>query len=100
MIIDVRCRVPTKEAGSYFNKQAQKFGLTGPSAEIGTEESYFRDLAEAGVTTGVSVSGNSPGGKVARWDLPDREAPNEEMARIQAENPGKFIGVGGIVACG
>ena len=101
-IVDVRCRLTSFEAGDYFRKAKLK-NKSAPTSEafrVGTVEAYFGDLDRAGVTTGVSVSGNNPGGSIGKWTLPDRTTPNDLLADVQSKNWGRFLGVAGVDASG
>jgi predicted TIM-barrel fold metal-dependent hydrolase len=98
MIIDVRCRLTTREAGNYFLQNSKSFGRVVPVLEDGSEEASWNELAEAGITTAVSVSGNSPGMQIGRLSLADRTTSNDLMAAMQRSHPGKFVGVAGIDA--
>jgi predicted TIM-barrel fold metal-dependent hydrolase len=117
VIIDMRCRLTTREAAKYFFASMEKAGRLSevPSLVEGTTESFFREIAAAGVTTAVSVSGMNPGGvrRVRRTPhtLPkddlgaplkygvkyqDRSTSNDLLAQVQKEYPGRFIGAAGI----
>ena len=74
MIIDVRCRLTTKEGSDYSRTQTQKSGQFGKieAFKDGTEEKFFEEIGQSGVTTAVSVSGNNPGMKLGYKQLPDR----------------------------
>ena len=100
MIIDMRCRLTTSEGSDYFRIQTKKSGMWErvDAFQEGTEESFFTEVAQAGVTTAVSVSGNNPGMKLGSKDLPDRTTSNDYMADVQRRNWGRFIGVAGIDA--
>lgn len=98
MIIDMRCRLTSKKESEYFAVQTKNFGLSIPAMEKGTTEAFFEEIANAGVSTAVSVSGNSPGAKIGKWDLPPRTTSNDTMAQLQKDNPGRLIGVAGIDA--
>lgn len=102
MIIDVRCRLTTKEGSDYFRTQTQKSGAYGRIAAFkdGTEETFFEEINAAGVTTAVSASGNSPGMKLGDKELPNRTTSNDLMAEVQKRHWGSFIGVAGIDAGG
>jgi predicted TIM-barrel fold metal-dependent hydrolase len=99
VIIDMRCRLTTKEAGKYFYASMAKAGRLAevPALVEGTIDAFFKEIGEAGVTTAVSVSGNSPG--LRRGDkvlMPDRTTSNDLLAEVQKAYYGKFIGVAGI----
>ena len=100
MIIDMRCRLTTSEGSDYFRIQTKKSGMWErvDAFQEGTEESFFTEVAQAGVTTAVSVSGNNPGMKLGSKELPDRTTSNDYMADVQRRNWGRFIGVAGIDA--
>jgi uncharacterized protein len=100
MIIDARCRLTTKEAGAYFAKVMKERGQDHliPAFAKGTIEAFFDEIGEAGITTAVSASGNSPGAKAGRRQMPDRTAPNDYMASMQEKHYGKLISVAGIDA--
>ena len=100
MIIDMRCRLTTSEGSDYFRIQTKKSGMWErvDAFQEGTEESFFAEVAQAGITTAVSVSGNNPGMKLGSKDLPDRTTSNDYMADVQRRNWGRFIGVAGIDA--
>ena len=98
MIIDARCRLTTEKDSEYFRKQTSKSGMFGKIAAFrdGTEETFFEEIGEAGVTTAVSVSGNNPGMKLGYKELPNRTTSNDMMAEVQKRHWGRFIGVAGI----
>ena len=98
MIIDARCRLTTKEGSDYFRTQTQKSGMFGKieAFKDGTEETFFDEIGQSGVTTAVSVSGNNPGMKLGYKQLPDRTTSNDMMAEVQKRHWGRFIGVAGI----
>ncbi|MCZ6614694.1 MAG: amidohydrolase family protein [Chloroflexi bacterium] len=100
MIIDMRCRLTTSEGSDYFRIQTKKSGMWErvDAFQEGTEEAFFAEVAQTGVTTAVSVSGNNPGMKLGSKDLPDRTTSNDYMADVQRRNWGRFIGVAGIDA--
>ncbi len=98
MIIDLRCRLTTTKEAAYFAVQLKNFNIVNPAMQEGTLEAFFREIDDAGITTAVSVSGNSPGMKIGKWDLPPRTTSNDTMADLQRQYPGRFIGVAGIDA--
>ncbi|MFC1981656.1 amidohydrolase family protein [Chloroflexota bacterium] len=100
MIIDMRCRLTTKETAQYFSimMAKSKFLADIPALEKGTVDTFFNEIEEAGITTAVSVSGNGPGITIGREVLPDRTTPNDLLAEVQKKYPGKFISVAGIDA--
>jgi len=98
MIIDVRCRFTGGKSADYYRTQLTKSSRLEliESLKEGTEESFFKEIQSAGVTTAVSASGLNPGARLGKYNLPDRTTLNDELAEIQARNPGKFIACGGI----
>ena len=94
MLIDVRCRLTVPEAGGYFPERLAKQGRWERIKAFakGTLEAYFEEVAAAGVTTAVSVSGNNPGLVIGARDMKDRTTSNDYMAKVQKENWGRFIG--------
>ena len=100
MIIDMRCRLTTKEAGKYFCERMRMTGRLSeiPALESGKIEDFFKEIEEAGVTTAVSVSGNNPGMRLGSQIFPDRTASSDLLAEVQKKYPGKFIGVAGVDA--
>lgn len=98
MIIDVRCRYTGGKSADYYRVQLKKSGRLHMIESLveGTEESFFKEVEEAGVTTAVSVSGFNPGAKLGKYQFSDRTTTNDELAEIQKRNPGKFIACGGI----
>lgn len=99
-IIDVRCRVTIPEAGDYFSGRAKARGRFDAvkSFGTGTIESFFEEIGEAGITTAVSTSGQTPEMTIGGRVMAARTTPNDLMARLQKEHWGKFIGVAGIDA--
>lgn len=97
-IIDVRCRVTIPEAGSYFSDRAKARGRYDSikSFAEGTIEGFFREIAEAGITTAVSVSGRTPAMTIGRKLMAERTTSNDLMAKLQREHWGRFMGVAGI----
>ncbi|TDH34309.1 hypothetical protein E2A64_16695 [Pseudohoeflea suaedae] len=98
MIIDVRCRYTAGAAASYYRAALAKSGRLPliRSVNEGTEEAFFSEIAEAGITTAVSASGFNPGARLGKYDFPDRLASNDVLADVQARNPARFVAVGGI----
>lgn len=101
MIIDMRCRLNVKEAGEYFSPTtATQRGHAGAAAvqPAPTIDGFFKEIEGAGITTAVSVSGNSPGMRIGHRVIQDRTTPNDLLADVQKKYLGKFIGVAGIDA--
>jgi len=100
VIVDLRCRITTKEGGAYFADRMRKAGRLSqmPALEKGTVEAFFEEIGEAGITTAVSTSGNSPGMRLGNKVMPDRTTPNDHLADVQRDNPGRFVAVAGIDA--
>jgi len=98
MIIDCRCRLTTGEEGAYFFDRVAHAGKLSrvPALSENSLAAFFAELDAAGVTTAVSVSGRNPGARLGRFDLPARTASNDALAQVQADYPGRFIGVAGI----
>jgi predicted TIM-barrel fold metal-dependent hydrolase len=98
MIIDCRCRLTVEGSADYFVDRVTHAGkLQGvPALSERTIESFFAELDQAGVTMAVSVSGHNPGARLGRFDLPARTTPNDLLAKVQAEHPGRFVGVAGL----
>jgi uncharacterized protein len=98
MILDVRCRFTGGSSADYYRQSLQKSGRLHliKSLEEGTEDSFFKEIEEAGITTAVSASGFNPGASLGKYNFPDRTTSNDELAEIQARNPGRFIACGGL----
>ena len=99
-IIDVRCRVTIPEAGSYFSGRAKARGRLDSIKSFGkgTIEAFFEEIGEAGITTAVSTSGQTPAMYIGGREMAARTTPNDLMAKLQKDHWGKFIGVAGIDA--
>jgi len=84
-------------AGYFVNRMthAGRMNRIGAFTDFSTD-SFFEEIQAAGVTTAVSVSGLNPGAKLGRFDLPPRTTSNDDLARVQRDNPGSFLAVGGI----
>jgi predicted TIM-barrel fold metal-dependent hydrolase len=98
-IIDVRCRLTTPEAGNYFRdrlKRRGRYDAIEAWADGGTADGYFKEIGKYGITTAVSVSGQSPDLKIGGRPQGARTTSNDDMAKFQSENWGRFIGVAGI----
>lgn len=98
MIIDVRCRFTGGKSAEYYRKQLLKSGRLPliKSLQEGTEESFFKEIEEAGITSALSASGLNPGAKLGKYTFADRTTSNDELAEIQQKNPVRFIACGGI----
>lgn len=98
MIIDVRCRFTGGRSAEYYREQLKKSGRLSLIKSLieGTEESFFREIGEAGITTAVSASGFNPGAKLGKYNFADRTTINDDLAEIQKRNPVRFIACGGI----
>jgi uncharacterized protein len=96
-IIDVRCRLTIPEAGEYFSGRAKARGRADSIKSFGKGiEAYFEEIGEAGITTAVSTSGQTPEMKIGGRVMAARTTPNDLMGRLQKEHWGRFIGVAGI----
>ena len=96
-IIDVRCRLTIPEAGEYFSGRAKARGRAGLIKSFGKGiEDYFAEIGEAGITTAVSTSGQTPAMMIGGREMAKRTTPNDLMVRLQKEHWGRFIGVAGI----
>jgi predicted TIM-barrel fold metal-dependent hydrolase len=96
-IIDVRCRLTIPEAGEYFSGRAKARGRAGLIKSFGKGiEDYFAEIGEAGITTAVSTSGQTPAMMIGGREMAKRTTPNDLMGRLQKEHWGRFIGVAGI----
>jgi predicted TIM-barrel fold metal-dependent hydrolase len=98
--IDVRCRVTIPEAGAYFSDRARARGRIDSIKAFAspTIEAFFEEINSVGITTAVSVSGQTPETTIGGRVMIARTTPNELMAKLQTEHWGRFIGVGGIDA--
>jgi hypothetical protein len=99
-IIDVRCRVTIPEAGNYFSDRAKARGRLSSIKAFAspTIESFFEEINSVGITTAVSVSGQTPAMEIGGRTMIARTTSNDLMARLQSQHWGRFIGVGGIDA--
>ena len=92
MIIDARCRPPINEFQSQFRTSRMMARIPAfpvpdpPSYTNDSMELFFQEMEEAGITTAVVVGRNRP-----RF-----EVPNDAIADLVANYPGKFVGVAGI----
>lgn len=88
------------EAGEYFSGRAKERGRfnTIKSFAKGTIEAFFEEIGEAGITTAVSTSGQTPEMMIGGRVMAARTTSNDLMARLQKEHWGRFIGVAGIDA--
>lgn len=84
-IIDVRCRVTIPEAGEYFSGRAKARGRLDSikSFAKGTIEAFFEEIGEAGITTAVSTSGQTPAMYIGGREMAARTTPNDLMAKLQ-----------------
>ena len=100
MIIDMRCRITSGKASEYFVDRMDHFGRLDRIAAFGdpTEQAFFDEIAAAGITTAVSVSGLNPGARIGRFDFPARTTSNDYLSEVQNARPREFIAVGGIDA--
>lgn len=98
MIIDTRCRLTSGANAEYFVDRMSHLNRLDRIAAFkdGTDDSFFAEIADAGVTTAVSVSGNNPGARVGRFEFPDRTTSNDLLSEVQKRHPVAFIAVGGI----
>jgi uncharacterized protein len=98
VIIDFRCRVTTSGSADYFVDRMTHLGRANRIAAFGegSIDAFFDEISSAGVTTAVSVSGHNPGAKLGKYDLPERTTSNDALAELQAQYPGRFVGVAGI----
>jgi predicted TIM-barrel fold metal-dependent hydrolase len=102
MIIDVRCRPPLPEFRDYFDIpritwHGQRTGAREVSRAFreGSMELFFQEMDEAGIRTAVVQGRNSPEVFMGR-KFNAAFIRNERIAELQANYPGRFIGLGGI----
>lgn len=97
-IIDFRCRLTTAAGAAYFHDRMAGLGRLDrvPALAQGGEDAFFNEIAAAGITTAVSVSGLNPGARLGRYDLPPRTTSNDLLADVQRRHPGRFVAVAGI----
>ena len=102
MIIDFRCRPPTKYFTEYFDAprvgwMAARLGAPelSPAFLKGSLDLFWEEMDEAGIDIGVVLGRNSPAVFMGK---PFNEAyiPNEHIAELQANFPKRLIGFGGI----
>jgi predicted TIM-barrel fold metal-dependent hydrolase len=100
--IDIRCRVTIPEAGKYFSERAKDRGRFDSIKAFATPtiEAFFEEINSFGIMTAVSVSGQTPETSIGGRVMIARTTSNDLMAKLQSENWGRFIGVGGIDAGG
>lgn len=99
MIIDARCRPPTKEfqavfkgaALSYIMSRSERFP-DAPSHLQGSTDLFFQEMAAAEVTTAVAVGRVLPGGAGA--------VSNDHIAEFSKAHSGRVIGIAGIDTTG
>ncbi len=98
MIIDLRCRLTSGKASEYFASRMSHLGRLDRIAAFGddSEQAFFDEIAAAGITTAVSVSGLNPGARIGRFDFPDRTTSNDYLSDAQKRHPRRLIAVGGI----
>ena len=91
-IIDVRCRLTTPEAGDYFRDRLKRRGRFNQieSFADGSPEGFFKEIGQYGITTAVSVSGQSPDLKIGGRPQGARTTSNDVMAKMQKEHWGKI----------
>lgn len=102
MIIDFRCRPPTKYFLEYFDPprvgwMAARLGAPNlsPAFLKGSLELFWEEMDQAGIDVGVVLGRNSPAVFMGK---PFKEAyiPNEHVAELQAKYPKRLVGFGGI----
>src|SRR5215217_5997678 len=96
-MIDVRCRLTIPEAGEYFSGRAKARGRADSIKSFGKDiHAFFDEIGEAGITTAVSTSGQTPEMMIGGRVMAARTTSNDLMAKLQKEHWGRFIGVAGI----
>ena len=104
MVIDFRCRPPTKFFLEYFEPgrvgwQAARLGAPtlSPAFLQGSMELFWEEMDEAGIDIGVVLGRNSPAVFMGK---PFKEAyiPNEHIAELTGKYPKRLVGFGGIDA--
>ena len=104
MIIDFRCRPPTKYFLQYFEPErvgwmAARLGAPrlSPSFLKGSIGLFWEEMDESGIEIGVVLGRNSPAVFMGK-QFKEAFIPNEHIAELQAKYPGRLIGFGGIDA--
>ena len=104
MIIDFRCRPPTKYFLQYFEPErvgwmAARLGAPqlSPSFLKGSIELFWEEMDESGIEIGVVLGRNSPAVFMGK-QFKEAFIPNEHIAELQAKYPKRLIGFGGIDA--
>jgi predicted TIM-barrel fold metal-dependent hydrolase len=100
VIIDLRCRLTVAGAADYYADRVTRAHGSNriPALAEGSLDHFFAEIAAAGITTAVSVSGRNPGARLGKHDLPARTTSNDQLADVQQRYPGRFIGIAGIDA--
>ncbi|MCC6532590.1 MAG: amidohydrolase family protein [Burkholderiales bacterium] len=95
MIIDARCRPPTKEFQAVFKGPALSYIMSrsgrfpDPASHVeGSVELYFKEMEAANITTAVAVGRVLPGRAGA--------VSNDHIAELCRAYPGRIVGVGGV----
>ena len=93
MIIDTRCRPPTKEFQAAFRNRSPvsslftlASGVESPSFSKDSVELMFKEMDEVGIEKGVVV------GRIR----PKFEVTNDSIAEVVNQHPQRLIGVAGI----
>ena len=104
MVIDFRCRPPTKYFLDYFDAprvgwMAARLGAPqlSPSFLKGSMDLFWEEMDESGIGIGVVLGRNSPAVFMGK-QFNEAYIPNEHIAELQAKYPSRLIGFGGIDA--
>lgn len=99
MIIDARCRPPTKEFQAVFKGPALSYIMSrsgrfpdAPSHLQDSTDLFFKEMEAANISTAVAVGRVLPGGAGA--------VSNDHIAELCRSYPGRVVGIGGIDTTG
>ncbi len=99
MIIDARCRPPTKEFQAVFKGAALSYIMSrsgrfpdAPSHVQDSTDLFFQEMEAAQISTAVAVGRVLPGGAGA--------VSNDHIAELCRAFPGRVVGIGGIDTTG
>jgi predicted TIM-barrel fold metal-dependent hydrolase len=102
MIVDFRCRPPTKHFLAYFDKRTiaalgPKFGARSISQAFvtGSMRSFIKEMDDAGIDYAVATGRNSPELRAGALTLAANEVPNAHLIELQKKYP-RIVGFAGI----
>ncbi|MBB5215559.1 amidohydrolase family protein [Parapusillimonas granuli] len=101
-IVDFRCRPPTPQFNSYFQKdfvasvQERSGARPSPAFMNDSVDDFIKEMDAAEISVGVAMGRNSPAMDMGALKFPAGILPNDHLVDLQNRYAGRIVGFAGI----